>query len=160
MVDNRIREYGKNTKNFEKDEQDSIFFFLYKREEIKAFGMLKPVVLYYKDKKYPIMGVANVMAIEKSKGYGTKIMNALTDYLEENNLAAVGNTYVDNFVFYEKCGYTFFPPLIERMFYKTPEGKEKQTERENYNMFVYDSKSKLKEIINGKGKIIIKVPFW
>lgn len=47
MNSQRIKEYGENTKDFKNNEQDSTFFFLKERDEIKAFGMLKPITLYY-----------------------------------------------------------------------------------------------------------------
>lgn len=160
MVDNRIREYGKNTKDFEHAERNSTFFFLYKGNKVKAFAMLKPVILYHQNKKYPIMGLANVMALEKSKGYGTKIMESVTNYLRENNLSALGNTYKDNFTFYKKCGYSFIPDLINRMTYKNLDGKKEKTESENYDMFIYDPNHTLDKITFGSDEIIIKVPFW
>jgi hypothetical protein len=160
MVDNRIREYGENTKDFENNERESIFFFLQEDNATKAFGMLKPVILYYQDKEYPIMGLANVIAIEKSRRYGTKLMKAITDYLETNNIPALGNTHNANFDFYKKCGFSFYHNLIDRMIYRMPDGKESNTERENYDMFVYDPKEKLSTIVNGEEEVIIKVPFW
>lgn len=160
MVDNRIREYGENTKDFENKERESTFFFLYYNDEIKAFGMLKPVSLYYENVEYPIMGLANVMALEKGKGYGTIIMKEINEFLDKNKLSALGNTWIHNFDFYKKCGYTFFHNLIDRMVYKTPEGKELKTERENYDMFIYDPNNQLKKIVEGEDEIIIKVPFW
>lgn len=160
MIDNRIREYGENTKDFENKERESIFFFLYVKNEIKAFGMLKPVILYYENKEYRIMGLANIMALEKSKGYGSEIMKAINNYLATNNIPALGNTWIDNFEFYKKCGYTFFHNLIDRMVYITIDGKKTKTERENYDMFVYDPNGQLNTIIEGTNEIIIKVPFW
>lgn len=160
MVDNRIREYGENTKDFENNERKSTFFFLYDSDEIKAFGMLKPVILYYRGMEYPIMGLANVMALEKSKGYGSKIMKAINEYLDRHNISALGNTWIHNFDFYKKCGYTFFSNLIDRMVYIKPNGEKIKTERENYDMFIYDPTNQLSNLVNGKDEIIIKVPFW
>ena len=108
MEDQRIKEYGENTKDFRNNEKDSIFFFLKEGNKVKAFGMLKPVILYYQNKEYLIMGLANVIAVEKSKGYGTKIMKVITDYLEINNVPALGNTYTGNFDFYKNADtYSF-----------------------------------------------------
>lgn len=160
MADQRIKEYGENTKDFRNNEKDSIFFFLKEGNKVKAFGMLKPVTLYYQNKEYPIMGLANVIAVEKSQGYGTKIMKVITDYLEINNIPALGNTYYGNFDFYKKCGYLFFHNLIDRMVYIMPNGKESKTERDGYDMFIHDPKKQLSTIVNGNENIIIKVPFW
>ncbi len=160
MNSQRIKEYGENTKDFRRNEQESTFFFLKEGEEVKAFGMLKPVTIYYEDKPYQIMGIANVIAIEKSKGLGTILMRQITNYLEENNQVGVGNTYTGNFEFYKKCGYTFVPGLLERFVYIKDSGEEEKTETEGYDLFVYDSKNALKDVIEGDGPVVIKVPFW
>lgn len=160
MVQARIREYGENTKDFENKEQDSVFFFLNEDDKTKAFGMLKPVVLYYLNHEYPIMGVGNIMSLEKGKGYGTELMREITSYLKENNQVGLGNTHKDNFVFYEKCGYKFIPGLIDRVIYKNKDEFEKRTETEDYDMFIYDPKYFIKTITEGEDDVTIKVPFW
>ncbi len=165
MEDQRVKEYGENTKDFRNKERESTFFFLKGDDEIKAFGMLKPVTLYYKDRSYPIMGIANVIAIEKSKGWGKVLMQKITEYLEINIIPGMGNTYSGNFEFYKKCGYTFVPDLLQRMVYVKDNGKEETTEThteegEDYSMFIYDSQNILKEVVEGDKRVVIKVPFW
>ena len=113
MVDKRIREYGENTKDFENNERGSTFFFLKDENKIKAFGMLKPVVLYFDQNEYQIMGLANVFAVEKNRGYGTILMEHIKTYLGNNRSVCIGNTHKDNFKFYQKCGFTFVPGLVE-----------------------------------------------
>lgn len=165
MNNQRIKEYGENTKDFRNNEKDSTFFFLKDGNYIQAFGMLKPVTLYYEDQQYPIMGIANVISLEKSKGLGTIIMKHITNYLDENKLAGMGNTYTGNFDFYRKCGYTFIPGLLPRMVYLKDNGEELRTETktetgEDYAMFIYDPHESLRDIIGGDKPVIIKVPFW
>lgn len=160
MNSQRIKEYGENTKDFKNNEKGSTFFFLKEIDEVKAFGMLKPVTLFYDDKPYQIMGIANVIAIEKSKGFGSLLMGQINKYLEKNNLVAIGNTYVDNFEFYKKCGYRFVPGLIQRFVYKKENGEEAKTETQNYEMFIFDSQNVLKNVVEGNNSVVIKVPFW
>src|ERR1700690_21967 len=138
MVDNRIREYGENTKDFENNERESIFFFLMDGSEIKAFGMLKPVKISYDSKEYQIMGIANIMAIEKSKRYGSILMDYVRKYLEKNSLVCIGNTHKDNFEFYKKCGFEFIPGLVERFVYIDEDSKEHRGDWAEYCMFIYD----------------------
>ncbi|NTU46109.1 GNAT family N-acetyltransferase [Candidatus Roizmanbacteria bacterium] len=160
MNSQRVKEYGENTKDFKKNEQGSTFFFLKEMDGVKAFGMLKPVTLCYDDKPYQIMGIANVIAIEKSKGFGSLLMEQITKYIEENNMVVVGNTYVDNFEFYKKCGYRFVPGLLPRFVYKKENGEEARTETQNYEMFIFDPQNMLKNVIEGTKSVVIKVPFW
>lgn len=42
------------------------------------------------------MGIANVIAIEKSKGFGSILMEQITKYLEENSLVGIPNGWVVN----------------------------------------------------------------
>lgn len=165
MEAQRIKEYGSNSKDFRNKERDSTFFFLKEGDEVKAFGMLKPVTIYYEDQTIPVMGIANVIAVEKSKGWGSVIMQQITEYLERNKIPGWGNTYSGNFEFYKKCGYTFIPGLLQRMVYIKDNGEELTTnaqteEGEDYSMFIYDSQGALKDIVEGDKRVVIKVPFW
>jgi hypothetical protein len=127
---------------------------------VKAFGMLKPVTLYYEDKSFQIMGIANVIAIEKSKGLGSALMRQITNFLEENHLVGIGNTYTGNFEFYKKCGYLFVPGLLSRFVYIKDNGEEERTETQSYDMFIYNPKKALRNVVNGDKSVVIKVPFW
>jgi len=160
MVKHRMREYGENKKDFENNEKDSIFFFLKDGTIIKAFGMLKPVTLYCDAKQYEIMGIGNIMAVEKSKWYGTILMKHIIDYLDNNGYVGMGGTDNPNFTFYEKCGFIFITKLLERFVYVDENTKEHRPEAWDDKMFIFDKNNKLQELIKSNGDIIIKVPLW
>lgn len=160
MVDNRIQEYGENTKDFKNNEQESIFFFVKKDNEIKAFGLLKPVTIYFSSREYKIMGIGNIMALEKGKGYGKVIMDHVKKYLEKHNFVGIGNSYKDNFEFYKKCGFTLIPGFIDRFVDLDKSGKEHRGDWAEYSMFIYDKHHSLDSVINGKGEITVKIPLW
>lgn len=169
MVRYRIREYGKNTKNFEELERDSLFFFLWEGSQkgppedkaIKAFGMLKPVDLYYGDNVVPILGIGNVMAVEKSRGYGTVLMDHIRRYLERNRAVGLGNSHQDNFPFYQKCGFQFIPGVVKRMVSLETDGSRRTPQDwSEYDLFLYDGDHRLDEIVKGSDEIIIRVPLW
>lgn len=164
MVKHRIKEYGENKKDFENNEKDSIFFFLKNDIVIKAFWMLKPVTLYCDSEQYQVMGIGNIMAVEKGKGYGTVLMNYIKNYLEQNDYIGIGSTHGNNFNFYEICGFTFIPTLIEKVAYidKNTNTKEhrRDSEKWDHQMFVFDKNNKLQELIKKNKDIVVKVPFW
>jgi hypothetical protein len=161
MISQRIKEYGENTKDFENNEQESIFFFLKEGEKIKAFGMLKPVIIYCSSREYKIMGLGNMIAIEKSRGYGTILMNHIKAYLRKHNYSCIGNTHKDNFEFYKKCEFLFIPGLVKRFVYIDEQGKqEAKNDWSDYEMFVLDDNNQIQEVINSKSNIFIKVPLW
>jgi len=58
-------EYGENTKDFKKNEQESIFFFLSEGSSVKAFGMLKPVGITHSGKHYQVLGLAILSRLKK-----------------------------------------------------------------------------------------------
>lgn len=162
MIHQRIREYGENTKDFEHHERESLFFFLQEDEEIKAFGMLKPVNIFYGVETYPIMGIGNVMTLEKSQGYGTMLMHHIQTYLDNKRAICLGNTHKDNFTFYQKCGFKLIPGVVERFVYleKDGRGRELQQDWSDYGMFLYDVDHTLEEMVHGQDEIIIRIPLW
>lgn len=160
MVKNRIREYGENTKDFENNEQDSIFFFLKKDQEIQAFGMLKPVTLYSSSKEYKIMGIGNIMALEKGKGYGKLLMDHIRNYLDEHDFVGIGNSYKTNFDFYNKCGFRFIPRVVDRFVYVDTNNNAHREDHTDYCLFIYDKNNALNAVVNGTGEITIRVPLW
>jgi len=42
-----------------------------------SFGLLKPVKIKYLGKNYNILGIGNVISIEKKKGYGTIVTSSI-----------------------------------------------------------------------------------
>ena len=66
----RIKEYGKEASiDFKKEDKKAIFFFVIDNKKIKAFGMLKPIIVKYQHRKYNIFGIGRGLVIEKRKGY-------------------------------------------------------------------------------------------
>ncbi len=166
MITNRIREYGENTKDFKNNEKASIFFFLKEGKSIKAFGMLKPITLYGSKQQYKIMGIWNIMAVEKGKWYGTILMNYIKNYLEKNKYTGIGISDSHNFEFYKKCWFTFIFSLLEKfscisMSKKVREKKlSTKIDEETRAMFLFGKLNEFKEFIRNEEKIQIKIPFW
>ena len=163
MIQERIREYGVHKKfDFKNWENESEFFFLKEDETIKAFGMLKPVTLYADDKNYQIMGIANILAVEKGKWYGTILINVIKVYLEKNSYVGLGSTHSNNFKFYEDCGFTFLPKFIEKIVYIDENWIENYRDSKDWDheMFIFDKENQLKNLITSGKKSTVKIPFW
>jgi hypothetical protein len=158
----RMIEYGENTKDFRKNELGSIFFFLKDGETVKAFGMLKPLVITHDDQHYPILGVANIIAIEKGRGYGKLLMQVIKDYLVSKGMTGMG--FCDNSVcpFYVQCGFQITQGLSSRFRYQYAQ-QDGQTEKQNgaYGVLHFDGGDGLvgKLLVDDK-LIYIDVPFW
>lgn len=108
-----------NIKNF----SDNTFFVLYNREKILSLGRLRPVSISFKRKKYPIQGIADVISVEKEKGYGKKLMKAMIAHLDKNKQIGIGFCKRSNGLFYKKCGYLIVEDLVGRFVYKNESGE-------------------------------------
>jgi len=113
----RIHEYQVNTKNFRQNEQDSTFFFVRADEEVKAFGMLKPVVLIYQGQPTSILGIGNIIARDKGTGQGRQLMTAIREYLTTKGRIGLGFCKHQVAGFYQACGYQVVDGLSGRFRY-------------------------------------------
>jgi len=158
----RLMEYGENTKDFEKNERASTFFFLEEGEAVKAFGMLKPLVMTHHDQRYPILGVGNIIAVEKGQGCGKRLMQAIKDYLTSHRMTGMG--FCDNSVcpFYVQCGFQVTQGLSTRFRY--PDAHlHGQTEKLDgvYGVLHFDGgDGAASHLLADDALIYINVPFW
>lgn len=93
----------------------SLFFLQAEGGEILAMGelfLIEPVV--FDDERFSIMGIGGIVANEKGKGYGKKIMPAIKDHLLSCGITGVGFCEMHNRGFYEKCGFEVDTNLIRR----------------------------------------------
>ena len=104
MVNARIKEYRNNRINFKKEKRNT-FFFVKDNSKIVAFGMLKPITIDYQNKKYNILGIGNILSIEKGGGYGSLVMGEILEYLKKKGKTGLGFCGRKNLKFYEKCGF-------------------------------------------------------
>jgi hypothetical protein len=158
----RIHEYQINTKNFRQNEQESKFFFICEGTQIKAFGMLKPLTLTYQQQSFHILGIGNIIAIEKEGGYGTRLMAEIQCYLKTENRIGLGFCKRTIASFYAKCDYDIVVALSERFRYLYA---KESTEREKLNdprdILCFDADSSLIKTLQSSNDLIyINVPFW
>jgi hypothetical protein len=120
MIKARIKEYGKNTKNFEEDEKRAIFFFVKNNQEIVSFGMLEPIKINYLKKSYTIWGIGNIISIKKGKGYGTILIKEMIRYLKKTKRTGLGFCGHRTTKFYEKAGLKIIRLFGKRFALKNP----------------------------------------
>jgi hypothetical protein len=157
----RNKEYGKgSTVDFKREDKGGIFFFVIDNKKVKAFGMLKPVNLEYKGKKYQIMGIGRGMAIEKLKGYGKALGLARLNYLKKKGKTGIAFTDKKNVGFFEKVGFKIKKNFIKRFRYKNPKTGEIVIDNEGEGIY-YEGKDKLiSSMLKNKSIAYIDVPFW
>lgn len=93
----------------------SLFFLLKEDKTLLAMGVLIPVEpIHFDGKRFFILGIGGVVANEKGKGYGRRIMMAIKKYLVAKNKTGIGFCTLKNKGFYEKCGFGVDVDSIKR----------------------------------------------
>jgi len=162
MNQQRLYEYGENTKDFKKYELESTFFFLKESHQIKAFGMLKPVTITYQEQSFHILGIGNIIAREKGKGWGKTLMTNIKDYLEQESRIGLGFCDKPVVGFYQKCGYDIVEQLSTRFRYQyAKETNGRETLKNPRDILCYDADPNfINTLCSSNDLIYINVPFW
>lgn len=158
----RVVEYGQNTKDFEKNERESIFFFYQTDGAIRSFGMLKPVTLMIDGHHQDIFGIGNIMAMEKSKGHGQTLMLELQNYLTNQTKIGMGFCVYDVHRFYERCGFQMDQAVTARLRYKYAEqtGDPKMLDQNLWTLYTVSGLELAQQIMQSKEFAYVDVPFW
>ncbi|MBU0760138.1 MAG: GNAT family N-acetyltransferase [Nanoarchaeota archaeon] len=157
----RKREYGKSAMmNFRKEDKKAVFILVKDEGKVVAFGMLKPVKVEYKGKKYEILGMGRGLAIKKGREYGRLLQAARIYYMKKKDKTAVAFTDRSNLGFFEKVGFKTKRHLIKRFRYKNPKTGEIVIDNDGDGVY-YEGKDKLvSKIIKGKGVAFTNADFW
>jgi hypothetical protein len=140
--------------DFSKYHED-IFFILKDNNKIVAFGHLKKIKISYLGNKYNILGMANLISIEKKKGYGKQVVKEMIKFANKKNKTIVGFCQNHNKKFYEKCNIKLNKQILDRFLYKNSTNKY-----EDYVIYFEGKDNFIKKVISNKSKIILEVPFW
>jgi hypothetical protein len=128
-------------------------FFIIELSDIKAVGRLKPDKVLFMNEEYSVMGVADIVSIEK--GYGRKLMSAIKKYLEESKLMGLGLCASNNSGFYNKCGFKTVNGSANRIIFKGPQSNDDDL------LYFNDIKGLIKKLIaNPEEKIVSNCRYW
>ena len=145
----RIKQYGKDINLFSKKQQkDAVFFFVEDDNKIGSLGLLMDIKMNYLGKNYSIRGIGGILSIEKGKGYGKILINAMVDYLEKTGKTGLGFCSEENSKFYEKAGLKTSKNLNLRFEMKNPKTGETEKDPDGGCTGIY---------YNGKDNLISKV---
>ena len=140
---------SKPLKNYSEDK----FFLLYDKENMVAFAVLKDITINYLNRNYNILGLSNLIAIKKRKGFGEKLIKYIKKYAKRKTI--LGFTEKHNKIFYERCGLNLNKPLILRFIYN-----KKIYEGEDLVIYLDGKDNFVKTVISTKEKVILNTPFW
>ena len=100
-----------------------------------------------------ILGLSNLIAIKKRKGFGEKLIKYIKKYAKRKTI--LGFTEKHNKRFYERCGLNLNKPLLLRFIYN-----KKIYEGEDLVIYLDGKDNFVKTVILTKEKVILNTPFW
>ena len=119
----KAREFKTSPLN-EKQLETALFFLLLGHRKILAMGKLIPVnPVRFNKEVFSVLGIGGILANEKGKGNGRKIMSAIKDYLISQDKTGVGFCGSNNKGFYEKCGFKVETASIKRFVFQEDDRK-------------------------------------
>lgn len=119
----RLNEFGSTNKinpNPNNEDWEKKYFLVKEKQHMVAFGRLHEVEVLFDKKKYHILGIATIIALEKGRGYGILLMSEIKKYLQQLRKTGVGFCEREVSPFYEKCGYNILRKGNVRFQYDTP----------------------------------------
>lgn len=140
----------------------AIFFILLDGENILGKGEMHPIEpVYFNGERFSIMALGGIVANEKRKGHGRRILSEMGVYLNCKDKTGVGFCDLDNKGFYEKCGFKTDTELIKRFVYY--ERGRKIVGEEDEVVFYKDGSDKfIEKVLSGSGGEVVfpEPPNW
>lgn len=160
MNESHAREWGLKEDMSPEHHGKNIFFLLKDGPTILAQGQLVPVDnVAFNGQLFNIMGIGGVIANDKGQGYGSQIMEAMKDYLNEHHISGVGFTGIDDF--YEKCGFYTDKDAIQRFVHMVGNDRRINTESDRVVYLDSDDMFMQKVIANHEKDVILpRDPDW
>ncbi len=137
---------------------EMIYALLLDNDTVKAFGTLLSVDLTHHNTSYKILGIGNVVAIEKGHGYGKHLMIAIRNYLASQNIIGIGFCEPRLSKFYRACGYTVIKNISDRFHYSSA---NIQKDHEALDVLCYTPNNEfIRSLQTDKTPIHINQPIW
>ncbi len=146
-------------KHFKKDYFPSAkFFFVKDGKEIVAFGGLRDISISYLGKNHKILGICNIISIEKGKGYGQILISAMISYLKKTGKTGLG--FTKKTAFFKKTLLNIRKDFIKRFVYRNPITKEEIVDNAGDGIY-YDGKDGfIKKVLSTNSIVYIDIPHW
>ncbi|MEA3329944.1 MAG: hypothetical protein U9Q06_04335 [Nanoarchaeota archaeon] len=141
-------------------EQDTLWFFVKRKNKVVAIGGLRPIKIKYLRKNYDIRGICSIISLEKKKDYGKIIIKAIIKYLEKKGKTGIGFCGKEITKFYKKSGLKIKKDFINRFIYKNPKTGKETIDKEGDGIY-YEGKDKfISKVLKTKSPIFICVEHW
>ncbi len=131
-----------------------------KANKLLSFGCFHNVTVSYKDEKYDVLGIARIVSVEKSKGYGRALLDDMRRYMIENNKIGVGFCNPNTSEFFKKSSFFIAKNAQNRFVYKDGD-KEIKPKWETGDVIVFDTtKQLLSNLLNTNKVFTISRSHW
>lgn len=140
----------------------SLFFLLFDGKCLLAKGELIPIEpVNFNGERFSLLGIGGILATEKKKGYGKKIMAAIKKYLLLKDQTGVGFCGPYNASFYEKCGFRVNKNSI-RQFVYYKDKKKILNKGDDYIVYLDSSDNFMKKVLSNTKKEVLlpRPPDW
>ena len=107
------------------DDWTTPYFLVRNRDgRLLAFARLHHLKVNFRGRDYPVLGIATILSIEKRKGHGRKLLEAMKRYSQDRNTTAIGFCDPEDTPFYEKCGLGVIKGMDTFIFPSGPKSSE------------------------------------
>lgn len=137
---------------------DRLYFLLVETETemLLASGYLKPIApVICNQETFSFLNIGGIIANEKGKGHGKRLMTAIVDHLLAHDTIGLGFCSPRNQGFYEKCGLTVETKSTHRFIYR--HGSERLTAEGQFLLYRDRSDHFLEKVL-ARGEHEVWVP--
>jgi len=136
------------------------FFLVKDHQDITAFGRLHETELEFRTIVYPILGIATIVATEKGKGYGSRLLKSMHAFIEADGRTAIGFCDPRLDTFYSKCGFDIITGT-DRFLYMDSNGQLHKTDKPGDVLCLEGKDKVITDIMNNPyDDIYLFRPFW
>ncbi len=87
------------------EDQDSFYFLLKVGDNLLAFALLEELPLKFRHESVLVLFVSTVIATQKGRGYGVRVLTEIQKYAKEKGRTLLGFCETDIIPYYQKCGF-------------------------------------------------------
>lgn len=157
---NRSCEFGSQPLESTDEYLSHNFFLGYANDQLVSFGRLKYIDVARGSQQHSILAIATIVSIEKGKGYGRLIMEAMHNFIGQDGRTAIGFCDPMYSGFYQKVGFTIVQQGSQQFHYIDSEGAEQPLKYPNNDVLLLNGRDNLGQYIVDGAEVTLPVQQW
>jgi N-acetylglutamate synthase-like GNAT family acetyltransferase len=105
------------------EDQDSFYFLLKDGNDMLAFAMVSELPLKFRNESVSVLCVSTMIATQKGKRYGTRVLAEIQKYAKEKGRTLLGFCETDLIPYYQKSGFSILSNEDNQFVYIDEKGK-------------------------------------